>query len=131
MCAGALDHVRPASRSLCRGPLSSPSHAPWGGDRSPRAAQQIGGALGLAVLSTVSTSAADDKLPDAAAGLYRALETKDLPLSAKAGEALTHGYTLAFVAAAVMFLAGLVVTFLAVDAGRQRHTEGAAPVHLG
>ncbi|MEU9666097.1 hypothetical protein AB0E25_10960 [Streptomyces bobili] len=47
------------------------------------------------------------------------------------GPALTHGYPLAFVAAAVMFLAGLVVTFLAVDAGRQRHRAGAAPVHLG
>ncbi|MEU0119686.1 hypothetical protein ABZ137_39975 [Streptomyces bobili] len=121
---GPLLEAYAAARSPRR-----PTHR--GGYRSPRAAQQIGGALGLAVLSTVSTSAADDKLPDAAAGLYRALETKDLPLSAKAGEALTHGYTLAFVAAAVMFLAGLVVTFLAVDAGRQRQTEGAAPVHLG
>jgi hypothetical protein len=38
---------------------------------------------------------------------------------------------MAFVAAAVMFLAGLVVTFVAVDAGKQQHTEGAAPVHMG
>ncbi|MFI0090494.1 hypothetical protein [Streptomyces bobili] len=81
-------------------------------------AQQVGGALGLAALSTVSTSAADDRLPDAAANLYRAMGTKDFPLLAKAGEALTHGYTMAFVAAAVMFLAGLVVTFVAVDAGK-------------
>ncbi|MFE7650450.1 hypothetical protein [Streptomyces phaeoluteigriseus] len=49
----------------------------------------------------------------------------------KATEALTHGHPMAFVASAVMFLAGLVVAFPAVDAGRQPHTEGAAPVQLG
>ncbi|MCX4405426.1 MULTISPECIES: MFS transporter [unclassified Streptomyces] len=94
-------------------------------------AQQIGGALGLAVLSTISTSAADDKLPEAAGSLYQGLATKDFALVAKAGDALTHGYTMAFVAAAVMFLAGLVVTAFAIDAGKQRHSEGASPVHMG
>ncbi|WP_329530526.1 DHA2 family efflux MFS transporter permease subunit [Streptomyces sp. NBC_01450] len=94
-------------------------------------AQQIGGALGLAVLSTISTSAADDKLPEAAGSLYRGLATKDFALVAKAGDALTHGYTMAFVAAAVMFLAGLLVTAFAIDAGKQQHSEGAAPVHMG
>ncbi len=52
-------------------------------------------------------------------------------LVAKAGEALTHGYTMAFVASGVMFLGGLAVVFLAVNAGRQQHTEGAPPVHMG
>ncbi|MCX5095226.1 MFS transporter [Streptomyces sp. NBC_00365] len=94
-------------------------------------AQQIGGALGLAVLSTISTSAADDKLPEAAGSLYRGLATKDFALVTKAGDALTHGYTMAFVAAAVMFLAGLLVTAFAIDAGKQQHAEGAAPVHMG
>jgi EmrB/QacA subfamily drug resistance transporter len=94
-------------------------------------AQQIGGALGLAVLSTISTSAANDKLPEAASSLYRGLATKDFGLVAKAGEALTHGYTMAFVASGAMFLAGLVVAGLAVNAGKQQHTEGAAPVHMG
>ncbi|MBO3679088.1 MFS transporter [Streptomyces sp. NEAU-YJ-81] len=95
-------------------------------------AQQIGGALGLAVLSTISTSAADDKLPEAAAGLYRGLSTKDFALVARAGDAVTHGYTMAFVAAGAMFLAGLAVTAFAVNAGRQHHAEGGpAPVHMG
>ncbi|WP_405925049.1 MFS transporter [Streptomyces sp. NBC_00035] len=93
-------------------------------------AQQIGGALGLAVLSTISTSAANDKLPEAATALYRGLATEDFTLAARAGEAVTHGYTMAFVAAAGMFLAGLAVTAFAVTAGKQ-HTEGAAPVHMG
>jgi sugar phosphate permease len=94
-------------------------------------AQQIGGALGLAVLSTISTSAADRKLPEAAGALYRGLAMKDFALVAKAGEAVTHGYTLAFAAAGGMFLAGLAVTVLAVNAAGQRHAEGAAPVHIG
>ncbi|MEU9290884.1 MFS transporter [Streptomyces sp. NPDC048275] len=94
-------------------------------------AQQIGGALGLAVLSTISTSAADDKLPQAASALYRGLAVKDFPLVARAGEALTHGYTMAFVAAGVVFLAGVAVMFAAVNAGKQHHAEGAAPLHMG
>ncbi|MEV1083446.1 MFS transporter [Streptomyces sp. NPDC050211] len=94
-------------------------------------AQQIGGALGLAVLSTISTSAADDKLPEAASSLYRGLAIHDFGLVAKAGEALTHGYTMAFIASGGMFLAGLVVAILAVNADKQQHTEGAAPVHMG
>jgi EmrB/QacA subfamily drug resistance transporter len=94
-------------------------------------AQQVGGALGLAVMSTISTSAADGRLPDAASALYRGLATGDAALVARAGEALTHGYTMAFAAAAVLFLAGLAVAVTAVTAGRQRHAEGAAPVHLG
>ncbi|GAB2967973.1 MFS transporter [Streptomyces pseudoechinosporeus] len=94
-------------------------------------AQQIGGALGLAVLSTISTSAADDKLPEAAGALFQGLKTQDFALVAKAGEALTHGYTMAFVAAGAMFLAGSAVTVLAINAKKQQHVEGAAPVHMG
>ncbi|MEV0218248.1 MFS transporter [Streptomyces sp. NPDC050704] len=94
-------------------------------------AQQIGGALGLAVLSTISTSAADDKLPEAAGALFQGFKTHDMALVARAGEALTHGYTMAFVAAGAMFLAGSSVTILAINAKKQAHVEGAAPVHMG
>ncbi|MEY9968278.1 EmrB/QacA subfamily drug resistance transporter [Streptacidiphilus sp. MAP12-16] len=94
-------------------------------------AQQIGGALGLAVLASISTSAANNKLPDAANAYYRALASKDFSLVAKAGGALTHGYTAAFIAAAAMFLAGLAVTALAINAGKQHHTPDPASVHIG
>jgi len=93
--------------------------------------QQIGGALGLAVLSTIATSAADDKLPHAAANLYRGLATHDTALVARAGAALTHGYTMAFAAAAVMFLTGLLITASAITAGRQRAEDDAPAVHAG
>ena len=94
-------------------------------------AQQIGGALGLAVMSTISTSAADGKLPDAAANVYQGLAAKDFGLVSKAGEALAHGYTVAFVAAGAMFLAGLAIAAFAVNAGRQQHAEGTAATHTG
>lgn len=94
-------------------------------------AQQIGGALGLAVLSTIATATADDKLPDAARSLYRGLATNDFALVQRAGAALTHGYTMAFAAAAIMFLAALAVTMTTINARRQRHSEGTAAVHLG
>lgn len=94
-------------------------------------AQQIGGALGLAVLTTIATSAANDKLPEAASSLYRGLATKDSGLVGRAAEALTHGYTMAFATASVMFLAGLAITALAINAGRQHTEEGAPAVHMG
>jgi EmrB/QacA subfamily drug resistance transporter len=113
---GAMSHVDPQDMGIASALLNT--------------AQQIGGALGLAVLSTISTSAADGKLPQAASALYLGLATKDVPLVTRASQALTHGYTTAFIAAAVVFLAGAVAMFAAVNAGKQHHTEGAAPIHM-
>ncbi|MFE4758201.1 DHA2 family efflux MFS transporter permease subunit [Streptomyces mirabilis] len=93
--------------------------------------QQVGGALGLAVLSTISTSAANDQLPDAAGTLYRALAMKDLRLRALADDALTHGYTRAFAVAAVFFVGALLITLFAINAGRQEEGESAPAVHMG
>ncbi|MFC9431713.1 MFS transporter [Streptomyces sp. NPDC056987] len=92
--------------------------------------QQIGGALGLAILSTLSTNAAADRLPNAAATLYQGLATKNQPLVAKAADALTHGYTLAFFATAVMFVAALATTAIAVNMKKQ-HVEGRSAAHTG
>ncbi|MFC3578109.1 MFS transporter [Streptomyces yaanensis] len=94
-------------------------------------AHQIGGALGLAVLSTASTSAANDRLPEAAASFYRGLAVKDFGLVANAGEALTHGYGVAFATAGALFLFGLTVTAIAVTAGKQQPSEGPAVIHMG
>ncbi|WP_435283507.1 MFS transporter [Streptomyces koelreuteriae] len=94
-------------------------------------AQQVGGALGLAVLSTVSTSAADDKLADAAGTFYKAIAMKDFALVGRAADALTHGYTTAFTVAAALFVTGLVITLLAMNAKKQDHHDPAAAPHLG
>ncbi|MFJ8924283.1 MFS transporter [Streptomyces sp. NPDC102415] len=94
-------------------------------------AQQVGGALGLAVLTTISTSAADDRLPEAANTFYRAIAMKDFPLVAKAGDALTHGYTTAFTVAGSLFVAGLLITLFAINAKKQEHGEPTPTVHAG
>ena len=94
-------------------------------------AQQVGGALGLAVLSTLSTRAADHRLPDAAGQFARGAAGHDLSLLAKAGDALTHGYTVAFAAAAVFFLGALLITAIAINAGKQQHAADSAPIHIG
>ncbi|MGW6454973.1 MFS transporter [Streptomyces sp. NPDC055078] len=107
MTLGAVSGVRPQDTGIASALLNT--------------AQQVGGALGLAVLATISTSAADDRLPDAAATFYRAAATQETGLLARAADALTHGYTTAFTVAAVLFGAGLLVTLTAMNAGRQRH----------
>lgn len=73
-------------------------------------AQQIGAALGIAVLSTVSTLVANRQLPQAADALQRGLASHDQRLVAAANEALTQGYTTGFlVGAGLLLLAALVV----------------------
>ncbi|MFF3663831.1 MFS transporter [Streptomyces olivochromogenes] len=94
-------------------------------------AQQIGGALGLAVLTTISTSAANDRLPEAVGTFYRAIAMRDFATVAKAGEALTHGYTTAFTVAASLFVGGLLITLFAINAKKQEHGESAPTAHLG
>ncbi|WP_272919016.1 MFS transporter [Streptomyces sp. SID4985] len=94
-------------------------------------AQQIGGAVGLAVLATVSTSAADDQLPHADVAFFRALASGDQPLIQRAADALSHGYTVAFASAVGFLLAALVITVTTLNASPQQRTEDAAPVHIG
>jgi EmrB/QacA subfamily drug resistance transporter len=88
------------------------------------AAQQIGGALGLAILSTIATTAANNRLPNADAAFFRGLATHDFDLVRRAQEALTHGYTTAFVAAALLLVGALVITLSAINARGQEPREG-------
>jgi EmrB/QacA subfamily drug resistance transporter len=61
--------------------------------------QQVGGALGLAILSTIAVNRTDDEL----AGISGA------PNPAQLGEALVTGFKGAFFAGAILLLAGLVL----------------------
>ncbi|MEO3781956.1 MFS transporter [Actinocorallia sp. B10E7] len=84
--------------------------------------QQIGGALGLATLSTVAVTAADDRLPHASETFFKAAAQGDLPLLRKAADALTHGYTTGFLVASLFFMAGFVITVTAINAPRQEQS---------
>ncbi|MEU9339451.1 MFS transporter [Streptomyces sp. NPDC048290] len=96
-------------------------------------AQQIGGAIGLAVLATVSTARADARMPDADGAYRQALATKDTGLLERAASALTDGHTAALAGSGILMIAGLAVAALAVDAKRPTPTADGrpAPVHMG
>jgi EmrB/QacA subfamily drug resistance transporter len=91
-------------------------------------AQQIGAALGLAVLATISTSAADERLPEAARILQEGLAGNDPGVVATASAALSHGYTTGFLAGVGMLLIAAVVATAAVTT---RRTQGAAVPGVG
>ncbi|CAM2791872.1 MFS transporter [Prescottella defluvii] len=92
-------------------------------------AQQIGGAMGLAILSTVATATANDSLPDADHAYFQAVATGDGALLERAADALTSGFTAAFAGAAVLLIVGVVVTFTAINA--RAATGEKPPVHAG
>jgi MFS family permease len=76
---------------------------------------QVGGALGLAVLATVSATHSDNLLRDG--------ET--------AASALTSGYHLAFYIGAALVLAALAVAAVVLEAPKQAAHEGAHAVEPG
>jgi MFS family permease len=65
--------------------------------------QQIGGALGLAVLATVAIDAANSKF----AALHQ-------PTSAAMKIATTHGYSMAFLVAAAISFGGLLISIIVI-----------------
>ena len=74
--------------------------------------QQIGGALGLAILSTIAIDATRAKLTSLAAGAQGRVG------AAARAVATTHGYTTAFRVGAVIAVAGFVVSLAVVRAPR-------------
>lgn len=68
--------------------------------------QQVGGAIGLSVLSTIAVTATTHRLRTLHSGSSHAVAS-----------ALTHGYAEAFLVGAVLSLAGLVVTALGIRVG--------------
>jgi hypothetical protein len=80
--------------------------------------QQIGAALGLVVLTTISVAAANGRLPGAVRVLQDGLTANDTATVARASEALSHGYASGFLAAAGLLTAAAVIVFAAVDAKR-------------
>jgi predicted MFS family arabinose efflux permease len=83
-------------------------------------AQQVGAAIGLAVLTTVATTTAAGRLPDASAELDGAAMSGEGDVVARAADAFSHGYTTAFVAeAALLAVAALVVALMVTTRDRQ------------
>jgi predicted MFS family arabinose efflux permease len=91
-------------------------------------AQQVEAALGLAVFTTISISAANGRLPGATKVLQDGLMANDTALVARAGEALALGYTTAFLAGAGVLLLAAVVVLSAVNTKRTQRAAGAGAV---
>ena len=89
--------------------------------------QQIGGALGLATLSTVAVDATKDKANEIATGAQKLMAQLpgggDGPAKefqeAVGNVAFAHGATLAFVVGAAMMLAGSLLTLLFLNASHE------------
>jgi len=96
----------------------------WAGVASAliNTAQQIGAALGVAVLASISTSAADGRLPEAARILQEGLAGNNSGIVATASAALTHGYTTGFLVGALMLLVAAAIAAVTVTAPRQQNT---------
>ena len=80
------------------------------------ASQQLGAAIGLALLTAVAATAADSRLPDAARALRRAAAQGDAALVSRAADALTYGYTRAALLEAVLLLVAASVAAVALAA---------------
>jgi EmrB/QacA subfamily drug resistance transporter len=80
--------------------------------------QQIGGALGLAVLGTISSSKTED-LISAAHGARTAIPN-----------ALTEGFQLAFYAGAAFAVIGIIATLVFVSSEASKTVVGASPAEL-
>lgn len=84
--------------------------------------QQVGGAVGLAVLTTVSTTAITAKAGELAPSIQKAVENGATPEQVKllqaqlAAEATTHGFTRAFLVAGAMILGAAAVTLFGLTA---------------
>lgn len=83
--------------------------------------QQIGGAVGLAVLAAISTAAQDERLPAAARELARARTEGDRDTVVRALDAMVHGYGAAYTASLLLLvIAGFVVLFGVTAPARDR-----------
>ncbi|WP_112248164.1 MFS transporter [Kribbella monticola] len=97
--------------------------------------QQIGGAVGLALLGTVSTNAIKDKFAELAPGVAQASQAspdqaKQLQAQATA-VATTHGFTTAFLVSAFMFVGAALITLVGLSVKHKDLANDGNPVHVG
>lgn len=88
-------------------------------------AQQVGGALGLAVLATVAINASRSKAESLAVASHGHLS------GSAAAIATTHGYTTAFTAASGLALIGFLISALAIRSPRRESGSGSSVATRG
>lgn len=128
----AVHHLRPEETGIGSGVLNT--------------MQQVGGALGLAVLATISLHFAQSRGTEIAPGLLRAAQQAGLPeqmspgdLQATLGQltylgSFTNGATMAFLVGSIMMLAASLIIWIFLDVKHEElATDGPVetPVHVG
>lgn len=93
------------------------------------ASQQIGVALGLAVLSTVAISTTSKRIPNALHALYRGRESGNSELVSSASDALIHGYGFALVGSGIALLLAAFIAAVLVNAKRDVSASKQIPLH--
>ncbi|MCU1632264.1 MAG: transporter [Micrococcaceae bacterium] len=88
-------------------------------------AQQIGVALGIAALSTISVTTTESRLPNALASLREARSAGNTDAAATAGQAIVDGYTTALSSGALILAAAALIVALMVTARPQQAAERA------
>jgi hypothetical protein len=98
--------------------------------------QQIGGAVGLALLGTVSANAIKDKFAELAPGVAQASQASPDQAKALAGQAqaiaTTHGFTTAFLVSGIIGVGAAIVTLIGLSVKHQDLAgDSNQPVHIG
>ena len=100
--------------------------------------QQIGGAIGLALLGTISANAIKDKFTELAPGLQKAAEAGQSPEQLEqlknqfTAVATTHGFTRAFLWSTFLALGSAIITLIGLSIKhKDLATDSSAPVHMG
>ncbi|QNE19195.1 MFS transporter [Kribbella qitaiheensis] len=99
--------------------------------------QQIGGAVGLALLGTVSTNAIKDKFAELAPGVAKAAQGGASPDQVKQLQgqatalATTHGFTTAFLVSCFIMLGAAAITFFGLNVKHKDLANDGQPVHIG
>ncbi|OUM42552.1 MFS transporter [Arthrobacter sedimenti] len=84
------------------------------------AAQQIGVALGIAALSTISVTTTESRFPDALTSLREARAVGDSDAITTAGQAIVDGYTTALSSGGIILAAAALIVVLLVTARPQQ-----------
>ncbi|MBX9244343.1 MFS transporter [Actinotalea ferrariae] len=109
MTATAVDGVRAEESGVASATLNS--------------AQQLGVALGLAVLSTVAITTTNATQPDALTSLHEGRVAGEADLVAAASEALVQGYATALLVGGLLLVAAAALTALLISTGPARDRE--------
>lgn len=90
--------------------------------------QQIGVALGLAILSTVAVTTTQARMPNALVALQQARSVSDEAMFKSAATALVDGYSMAFLALAIILVGAAVMSTMLINVKAEDLKESDVPI---